>query len=191
MPPVSVRRRLPGVTILEVLIVLAIIALLASVVAPRVLGYLGRLIDILSGGTPAQVWAASGAEFILVAVLILTLRLAVHMLQIMLLNNTILPNFGTLVRWRAPRHVLRQSVGWFENDFAGRIAQKQMQCARAVTDIVAESIEMPIPIDQFGCAIACSGVATAICSRVFSRNGPPDAVRISRSTAPRSALSRT
>lgn len=36
------KRRLKGVTILEVLIVLAIIALLASVVAPRVLGYLGR-----------------------------------------------------------------------------------------------------------------------------------------------------
>jgi len=38
----QVKWRLRGVTILEVLIVLAIIALLASVVAPRVLGYLGR-----------------------------------------------------------------------------------------------------------------------------------------------------
>ncbi|MBC7156100.1 MAG: ABC transporter ATP-binding protein, partial [Rhodobacteraceae bacterium] len=47
--------------------------------------------------------------------------------DVALLHNTILPNFGTLIRWRAHRHVLRQSVGWFENDFAGRIANRIMQ----------------------------------------------------------------
>ena len=75
------------------------------------LGYLGRLVDVLTDGTPAQVWADHGTEFIVVAILILTVRPAVHVFQLMLLNNTILPNFGTLVRWRAHRHVLRQSVG--------------------------------------------------------------------------------
>jgi ATP-binding cassette subfamily B multidrug efflux pump len=44
-----------------------------------------------------------------------------------LLNNAILPQFGTLIRWRAHRQVLRQSVGFFENDFAGRIANRIMQ----------------------------------------------------------------
>jgi ATP-binding cassette subfamily B multidrug efflux pump len=54
----------------------------------------------------------------------------------MLLNNTILPNFGTLIRWRAHRHVLRQSVGWFENDFAGRIANRIMQTPPAAGEAV-------------------------------------------------------
>jgi ATP-binding cassette subfamily B multidrug efflux pump len=38
-----------------------------------------------------------------------------------------MPNLATLVRWRAHRHVLGQSVGWFANDFAGRIANRVMQ----------------------------------------------------------------
>lgn len=100
------------------------------------ISYLGRLIDILSGGTPAEVWAQSGTELILVALFILTLRPMVHVLQVMLLNNTILPNFGTLVRWRAHRHVLRQSVGWFEDDFAGRIANRIMQTPPAAGEVV-------------------------------------------------------
>lgn len=100
------------------------------------LGYLGRLVDILSSGTPAEVWARSGVELILVAVFVLTLRPAVHVLQVMMLNNTILPNFATLVRWRAHKHVLRQSVGWFEDDFAGRIANRIMQTPPAAGEVV-------------------------------------------------------
>ena len=94
------------------------------------------MIDILQSGTPSEVWADSGTELILVALFILTLRPAVHVLQVMLLNNTILPNFGTLVRWRAHRHVLRQSVGWFEDDFAGRIANRIMQTPPAAGEVV-------------------------------------------------------
>jgi ATP-binding cassette subfamily B multidrug efflux pump len=100
------------------------------------ISYLGRLVDILSNGTPAEVWARSGTELILVAIFILTLRPAIHIFQVMLLNNSILPNFGTLVRWRAHRHVLRQSVGWFEDDFAGRIANRIMQTPPAAGEVV-------------------------------------------------------
>ena len=53
-----------------------------------------------------------------------------------LLHNTILPNFGTMMRWRAHRHVLRQPVGWFESDFAGRIANRIMQTPPAAGDAV-------------------------------------------------------
>jgi ATP-binding cassette subfamily B multidrug efflux pump len=113
-----------------------IASVIIAIVEIWLLAYLGRLVDILTQGTPAQVWADSGAEFILVAILILTLRPAIHMFQIMLLNNTILPNFGTLVRWRAHRHVLRQSVGWFEDDFAGRIANRIMQTPPAAGEVV-------------------------------------------------------
>ena len=98
--------------------------------------YIGRMIDILGTGTAAEVWAASGTEFILVAIFILTLRPALHIFQVALLNNAILPNFGTLVRWRAHKHVLRQSVGWFEDDFAGRIANRIMQTPPAAGEVV-------------------------------------------------------
>jgi ATP-binding cassette subfamily B multidrug efflux pump len=60
-------------------------------------------------------------------VFVLTIRPIVQGLDVALLNNAILPQFGTLIRWRAHRQVLRQSVGFFENDFAGRIANRIMQ----------------------------------------------------------------
>ena len=58
------------------------------------------------------------------------------MVDVGLLNNAILPNFGTLIRWRSHSHVLRQSVGWFENDFAGRIANRIMQTPPAAGEAV-------------------------------------------------------
>ena len=99
------------------------------------LSYMGRLVDLLVG-PPTNVWAEHGVEFVLVAVLILTLRPLVYGAQVVLLNNTILPNFPTLIRYRAHRHVLNQSIGWFENDFAGRIANRLMQTPPAAGEVV-------------------------------------------------------
>ncbi|MEL7082686.1 MAG: ABC transporter ATP-binding protein, partial [Pseudomonadota bacterium] len=52
------------------------------------------------------------------------------------------PNVNPLVLSRLHRWTLGQSVGFFDDDFAGRIAQKQMQTARAVTDVVVEMINV-------------------------------------------------
>ena len=52
------------------------------------------------------------------------------------------PNVNPLVLSRLHRWTLGQTVGFFDDDFAGRIAQKQMQAARAVTDVVSEVINV-------------------------------------------------
>lgn len=52
------------------------------------------------------------------------------------------PNVNPLVLSRLHRWTLGQSVTFFDDDFAGRIAQKQMQAARAVTDVVSECINV-------------------------------------------------
>ena len=122
--------------VMRVFWITGIVSVIIAITEIWLLGYLGRLVDILTAGTPAQVWAESGTEFLVVAFLILTIRPAVHVFQVMLLNNTILPNFGTLVRWRAHKHVLRQSVGWFEDDFAGRIANRIMQTPPAAGEVI-------------------------------------------------------
>ena len=98
--------------------------------------YLGQLVDTLNTANPTTFWSDYGLQFILVAIFILTLRPAVQAVQVGLLNNAILPNFGTLVRWRAHRQVLRQSVGWFEDDFAGRIANRIMQTPPAAGEAI-------------------------------------------------------
>ncbi len=112
--------------------------LLSFVVAAVEIGliyYMGRIVDLL-GGTPAEVWANHGTEFIILALFVLLVRPLLHVADVLLLNNSILPNFGTLIRWRAHKHVLRQSVGWFENDFAGRIANRIMQTPPAAGEVV-------------------------------------------------------
>ncbi|WP_425079450.1 ABC transporter ATP-binding protein [Ruegeria denitrificans] len=113
-------------------------ALISIVVAGVEIGliyYMGRVVDLL-GGTPADVWQNHGTELLLMAAFVLLLRPLLHLVDVLLLNNTILPNFGTLIRWRAHKHVLRQSVGWFENDFAGRIANRIMQTPPAAGEVV-------------------------------------------------------
>ncbi len=51
---------------------------------------------------------------------------------------TLGPNLYALVLSRVQKHTLGQSLTFFDNDFAGRIAQKSQQTARAVTDVVLE-----------------------------------------------------
>jgi ATP-binding cassette, subfamily B, multidrug efflux pump len=86
--------------------------------------YLGRLVDQMSGQSPADFLAAHWVELSVVAFIVLFIRPLVAGGSVGLLHNTIMTNFGTMMRWRAHRHVLRQPVGWFESDFAGRIANR-------------------------------------------------------------------
>ena len=113
----------------------ALISILVAAVEVGLIYYMGRIVDLLSG-SPAEVWQQHGTELIFMAAFVLLLRPILHVVDVLLLNNTVLPNFGTLIRWRAHKHVLRQSVGWFENDFAGRIANRIMQTPPAAGEAV-------------------------------------------------------
>ncbi len=101
--------------------------MLVAAIEIWLIGYLGRLVDVLSETDRSEFWGTYGVEMILIAIALLLLRPLFQIFDVGLLNNAILPNFGTLIRWRAHSHVLRQSVGWFENDFAGRVANRIMQ----------------------------------------------------------------
>ena len=103
--------------------------------------YLGRLVTLLSDTTPTVFWAAHKVELISVAVFILTLRPLIQAFDTLLQNNAMLPNVGTLVRYRAHKHVLSQSVSWFENDFAGRIANRIMQTPPATGEVVFQAFD--------------------------------------------------
>src|SRR5690606_12190259 len=100
------------------------------------IAYMGRLVDMMAETEREALWSVHGVELVAVAVFLLLGRPVLHGLHVLLLNNGVVPNFGTLVRWRAHRQVLRQSIGWFENDFAGRIANRIMQTPMAAGDAV-------------------------------------------------------
>jgi len=118
-----------------VFILTACMSVVVAAIEIGLIYYMGRVVDLLSN-PPEQVWQNYGTELILVALFILLLRPLLQLADVLLLNNSILPNFGTLIRWRAHKHVLRQSVSWFENDFAGRIANRIMQTPPAAGEVV-------------------------------------------------------
>lgn len=116
--------------------VAGVLSVATAVIEIGLIYYMGRVVDLLDTSEPAEFFAAHGTELVIIALFILILRPVVQALGTVLLNNAILPNFGALVRWRAHAQVLRQSVGWFEGDFAGRIANRIMQTPGAAGDAV-------------------------------------------------------
>lgn len=123
-----------------VFILTGIMSIVVAAIEIGLIYYMGRIVDLL-GTDPAEMWGTYGVELLLLAGFVLIIRPLMQGLDVALLNNAILPNFGTLIRWRAHKQVLRQSVGWFENDFAGRIANRIMQTPPAAGEVVFQTFD--------------------------------------------------
>ncbi len=119
----------------------ATLSVLAAFTDVALIWYVGRLVDQLANTGPATFFATYGLEVLAVALGILFLRPLIMVGNVALLHNTILPNFGTMIRYRAHAHVIRQPVGWFESDFAGRIANRIMQTPPAAGDAVFQTFD--------------------------------------------------
>ena len=117
--------------VIAVAMVLGGLAALAEVL---VFSYMQRIVDMMSETAPETIWETHGSELLLMAFIALFLRPLVDFIAIVTTNLSYLPPVAALVRWRAHRQVLRQSLGFFQNDFAGRIAQKIVQTGPAVGD---------------------------------------------------------
>lgn len=119
----------------------ALFSVLAAFSEVALIWYLGRLIDLMTATGPSTFIATHWHELALIALLVLLGRPLLQIGNVALLHNTILPNFGTMIRWRAHSHVIRQPVGWFESDFAGRIANRVMQTPPAAGDAVFQTFD--------------------------------------------------
>jgi len=86
------------------------------------IGYAGRLVDTLAAANPDTLWSRHGTELLAVAVLVLLIRPLINLAGEALDDIAFRANARQLARWRAHRYVSRQSVGWFRDDLAGRIA---------------------------------------------------------------------
>lgn len=113
----------------------ALFAVLASLSEIVLIYGVGWLVDVMQGD-PRVAIDENWHILMLLAGFILILKPMVHVIDVMFLNNALMPNIATLVRWRAHRHVLKQSIGWFENDFAGRVANRVMQTPRSTGEVV-------------------------------------------------------
>jgi ATP-binding cassette, subfamily B, bacterial len=100
----------------------------------------GWLIDLAQARGPEGLLADSWHLLLGAVLFFLVLRPALLGLGAALNALTLGPNLYPLVLSRLYRHTLGQSLSFFDDDFAGRIAQKQQQTARAITDAVSESV---------------------------------------------------
>ncbi|MDB5777501.1 MAG: ABC-type transport system, ATPase and permease component [Herbaspirillum sp.] len=95
---------------------------------------MGRIVDLLSKSQPALLWSQhQNALLALAAILIGSVVLVA--LQTMFKHQVLAGNFPMMLRWNFHRLMLNQSMGFYQDEFAGRIAAKVMQTALAVRDI--------------------------------------------------------
>jgi len=118
----------------KLLCVVAVMSLLVALAETGLIFYAGRLVDLMAASGPETFLSLHGLELAVVVLLILLARPLVIVGSIGLLNHGMSVNLLDQVRWRAHKHLLGQSVGFFQNEFAGRIANRVMQTGPAVED---------------------------------------------------------
>jgi ATP-binding cassette subfamily B multidrug efflux pump len=105
-------------------------------------GFLGRIVDWLSAQNretflQTEGWKLAGMAFVVLFALPATVW--VHSL---LNQQTLMGNYPMRIRWQVHRYLLKQSMTFYQDEFAGRIATKLMQTALAVRECVIKLIDV-------------------------------------------------
>ncbi len=115
---------------------------LAAVIEVALFSYLGEIVDLVKNAKDASAFFSDHGQLLawmaFVAMVVRPILFAIHTT---LANLAIIPNFTSLIRWQTHRYVLRQSLAFFQGDFAGRIANKIMQTAPSLRESVVELID--------------------------------------------------
>ena len=127
------------------LVMLALGGLVALVEA-ALFWFVGRLVDMLGSFDRLQGWdglmESHGPELLAMIAIVLVVRTLVVALSSLVEEQTIGPGFFNLVRWQAHRRVARQSIGFFQNDFSGRLVQKVWQAGQATGDFMVSLLQV-------------------------------------------------
>ncbi len=113
---------------------LALTGVMVALIETGLIFYTGRVVDLMSSSAPESFWATHGIELLLAALFILILRPIAIVANKFFLEQTLAGNMQEQVRWRAHKHLLGQSLSFFQNDFAGRLSNRVMQLGGAVED---------------------------------------------------------
>ncbi len=112
--------------------------------------FIGRLVTLMQAADRAAAFSAATPMLIGMAALLLFGRPLAMMADSLVRNNAVLPGVTSLIRWQSHWHVVRQSWPFFQNDFAGRIANRVMQTSNALRESVVSSIRAVWYIGIYG-----------------------------------------
>jgi ATP-binding cassette subfamily B multidrug efflux pump len=109
-------------------------------------GFMGQLVDWLIAKKPETLLQDEGKTLLLMSLMVLVLIPALTLIHALIVHQVLLGNYPMSIRWFAHRYLLKQSVSFYQDDFAGRIATKVMQTALAVRETVMKLLNVMVYI---------------------------------------------
>jgi ATP-binding cassette subfamily B multidrug efflux pump len=102
--------------------------------------FIGKLVTLMQAEDRVAAFRGATPMLLGMAVFLLIGRPVTLLADSLVRNNAVLPGVTSLIRWQSHWHVVRQSWPFFQNDFAGRIANRVMQTSNALRESVVSSI---------------------------------------------------
>jgi len=126
------------------LLVMASLTALIAMLEVSLFGFMGQLVDWLIEKDPKTLWQTEGKTLLTMGLLTAVGIPALILLHAAVIHQTILGNYPMAIRWSAHRYLLKQSISFYQNDFAGRIATKVMQTALAVRETATKLLDVMV-----------------------------------------------
>jgi len=98
--------------------------------------FIGRVVTLVSTHPPETIWAEAGWQLLGMAFVMLVIRPIGLCTQNLIANQALVPGMSNMIRWQNHWHVVRQSWSFFQNDFAGRIANRIIQTGPSLRESV-------------------------------------------------------
>ncbi|MEH6533546.1 MAG: ABC transporter ATP-binding protein [Photobacterium frigidiphilum] len=131
------------------LIAMSLLSAVIAVIEVSLFGFMGQLVDWLTQHNPDTFIAEEGGKLIVMSLIVLVVVPSLVFLHSLLLHQTLLGNYPMAIRWLAHRYLLKQSVSFYQNDFAGRIATKVMQTSLSVRETVMKLLDVLVYITVY------------------------------------------
>jgi ATP-binding cassette subfamily B multidrug efflux pump len=126
------------------LILMSLLTATVAVLEVSLFGFMGELVEWLATKDPATLWQEEGKTLITMGAIVLIALPALVFLQAAVVHQTLLGNYPMVIRWLAHRYLLKQSLGFYQDEFAGRIATKVMQTSLAVRETVMKLLNVMV-----------------------------------------------
>ncbi|NIF24325.1 ABC transporter ATP-binding protein [Candidatus Pantoea multigeneris] len=121
--------------------ILLVVGLVGALIEVALFSYLSRIIDLVNHSTPATLFRDNWPVLLWMGFVAMILRPIFIALHDVLVHQTINPGMTSMIRWQNHNYVLRQSLNFFQNDFAGRIAQRIMQTGNSLRDSAVQLVD--------------------------------------------------
>ncbi len=131
---------------------LALMAVTSALIAMgevMLFSFIGDIVNWLSSADPKTFLATDGWKLAAMGVVILIVLPLLVLLSALTMHQSLLGNFPQRIRWMAHRYLLRQSMTYFQDEFAGRIAAKLMQTSLAVREVVMKVLDMLVYVSVY------------------------------------------